>query len=353
MRRVGRAHDLVSAVRAALIGFGYWGQNLARNIKAAHNLELVVVADVDQSRRDAATAAVGAQGAASLDEVLARDDVDAVVLATPASMHESDAIRVLESGRDVLVEKPLAMSTTGAERVVAAADETGRIAMVGHTFLYSAPVAHLRASIEAGELGKIQYIYSQRLSLGRIRTDCNALWNFAPHDVSILLHLLDEEPVAVAAQGLSFLTDDVSDVFFATLRFASGVAANLHVSWIDPRKVRLMTVVGDKKMAVYDDVAVEQKITMHDAGVAGPTGPDLGAFRSMAEFQWTVRAGDITIPKLQLREPLLAEMEAFGEACLSREPPLTDARHGLAVVRVLEAIQRSADLGGASQEIKR
>ncbi|MDQ6949165.1 MAG: Gfo/Idh/MocA family oxidoreductase, partial [Actinomycetota bacterium] len=273
--------------RTALIGFGYWGANLARNLSAAKGIELVGVADPDEERRRAAAAKFpGSATWSDLAEALDDPTVDAVVLATPAASHGPMALQVLGSGRHVLVEKPLALDVGQAQAVADLADEAGLVAMVGHTFLYSAPVLKLREYIDANELGKVQYLYSQRLSLGRIRRDCNALWNFAPHDLSIMLYVLGEQPVEVSAHSFSFIQPGIGDVFFASMTFPSGVGANLHVSWIDPRKTRLLTIVGDEKMAVYDDVSADRKIQLFDAGLAPPGDQPLGAFSSLGDFQW-------------------------------------------------------------------
>jgi predicted dehydrogenase len=224
--------------------------------------------------------------------------------------------------------------------------------MVGHTFLYSPPVQKLRDYIRNGDLGHVQYLYSQRLSLGRIRTDCNALWNFAPHDVAIMLWLLGEPAVEVSGRGFSFIQSGIEDVCFASIAFESGIGANLHVSWIDPRKTRLMTVVGDQKMVVYNDVSSDQKLWLFDAGVARTESPTLGDYAGMGEFQWRTRAGDIVIPNVAMREPLLAELEAFGESCRTGVPPESDARHGVEVVRVLTAIEESMGQGGAPVKVR-
>lgn len=339
-------------VRTALVGYGYWGVNLARNLAAASTVELVGVADADDGRRAEVKAQLpGARTWSGLDEVLDDPDVEAVVVATPASFHGRMALDVLRSGRHVLVEKPLAMDPAEADLVADEAEAGALVAMVGHTFLYSPPVDRLRRYVTEGELGAVQYLYSQRLSLGKIRRDCNALWNFAPHDVSIMLYVLADRVVEVSARGYSFIEPGIDDVCFASLTFASGVGANLHVSWIDPRKTRLMTIVGDRKMAVYDDVSPDQKIWVHDAGVARSENPTLGEYASMGEFQWRTRAGDIVIPNVPMREPLLLEMEAFGRACRTGEPPPSDARHGAEVVRILAAIDESARGHGAPVEV--
>jgi predicted dehydrogenase len=336
----------------ALVGYGYWGVNLARNLVAADTVRLIGIADGDPGRQEAAKAAFGSLRIwPDLDSVLEDSEVEAVVVATPASTHAAIALRVLESGRHVMVEKPLALNVEDAEAVVEVADRRGRIAMVGHTFLYSPPVRRLRAYIEQGDLGAVQYLYAQRLSLGKVRQDCNALWNFAPHDISIMLHLLGERPVEVSARGFSFITGDLEDVCFASMAFESGIGANLHVSWIDPRKARLLTVVGDRKMAIYNDVSVDQKIQVVDAGIARSSNPNLGEYASMGEFQWRTRQGDIVIPHVSMTEPLLLQMTAFGSACRSGQPPLASARHGAEVVRVLAAIDESARRRGAPVEI--
>jgi predicted dehydrogenase len=339
-------------VGVALVGYGYWGANLARNIQSVADLDLVVVADSQEEQRVAAAMAhPSARVCDSLDEALSDERVDAVVLAVPAGMHADQARQVLEAGRHVMVEKPLALVPSDAEALVETAKQVNRIAMVGHTFLYSPPVRRLRDYIVEGDLGAVQYLYSQRLSLGRIRRDCNALWNFAPHDVAIMIYLLEERPVEVSATSLAVVDNDVADVFFASLTFPSGITANLHVSWIDPRKTRLMTIVGDEKMAIYNDVSVDQKLWIVDAGVA--KSGDFGEYESLGDFQWRTRAGDILIPKVEMTEPLRNEMQAFATACITGEAPLTDARHGADVVVVFAAIDESARRRGAPVELSR
>jgi predicted dehydrogenase len=340
---------VTAPVGVGVLGYGYWGATLARNLAAASSTELVAIADADPDRRAAATS-TGVKVVDSLDDLLVDDEVNAVVIATPASLHVDSALRALRAGRHVLVEKPLAMDPESADEVVRVSDEVGRVLMVGHTFLYAAPVRTLRAAIDDGELGAVQYLYSQRLSLGRIRRDCNAMWNFAPHDVSIMLYLIGERVVEVSATGFAFIQPDIDDVCFASLTFESGIGANLHVSWIDPRKTRLMTVVGDRKMAIYNDVSVDQKLWIVDAGVAG-TGSGFGEYESLGDFQWRTRAGDIVIPHIEVVEPLLAEMQAFGDACASGVASVTDGRHGAEVVRVLHAIDESARQGGAPVKV--
>jgi predicted dehydrogenase len=328
-------------VSVALVGFGYWGVNLARNIEASTRTRLVAVVESDRDRAEKASAGhPSAHVVDSLSSALGRVHIDAVVIATPAATHAPLAEEAMRAGLHVLIEKPFATSSDEAERLLRVATETDRMCVAGHTFLYSAPVRALRQRIVAGDLGDVRYLYSQRLNLGRVRSDCNALWNFGPHDVSIIIHLLDDRPVEVSGRGASYLQQGIDDVCFATMHFSSGVVANLHVSWLDPRKTRLMTVVGSEKMAVFDDVSADKKISIFDSGVDHSV-KSQAEFSSMGDFQWRTRAGGIEIPHLALREPLLTEMDEFAIACRTGNPPVSDATSGRDVVRVLEAIDAS------------
>lgn len=331
---------MLDPVGIALVGYGYWGKNLARNTQASPATELVGIVEVENSKRRAAHSAYPhAQAWTSLEDALAEETVEGLVIATQASSHFELAIQALRAGRHVLIEKPIAKSVADSEALVSEAQARDLVLMVGHTFLYSSRVEMLKRWISAGELGQVQYIHSKRLSLGRIRSDCNALWNFAPHDLSIMMHLLDERPVEVSARGFAFVQPDIEDVCFASLTFPSGVGANLHVSWIDPLKTRTTTVVGDRKMAVYDDVSVDRPLHLIDSGVA--VDQAYGDFLTFGEFQWTVRAGDITIPRVDMVEPLLKELTHFGECCRTGSQPISDGQNGLDVVRVLVALDES------------
>ncbi|MDT4911873.1 MAG: hypothetical protein QOC66_1001 [Pseudonocardiales bacterium] len=342
-----------SPVRVALVGYGYWGRNLARNIVAADSLELVAVCETDEQSLAAARAAVPtARLYTNVEDVLADDEVEAVVIATPAVRHAELALAALHSHRHVFVEKPLATTLEDCELLVKLADLHRLTLMVGHTFLYSAPLRRLHRYITEGALGEVQYLYSQRLSLGRIRRDCNALWNFGPHDISIMLYLLDDRPVEVSARSHSFIGKGIDDVCFASLTFASGIVGNFQCSWIDPRKVRLVTVVGDRKMAIYDDVSSDQKLQLADAGVSNEGNHPMGNFDSLGEFQWRTRVGDLLIPHIPMTEPLLVEMDAFGDACRTGARTLTDGAHGRDVVRILTALDESAARRGAPVEVR-
>lgn len=336
---------MTTGIGTAVVGYGYWGVNLARNVAGASATHLVGVCDPDPDRQAVLLQHhPNAEVWSDLTAVLADERVEAVVLATPASTHHGLGLEVLRSGRHLMVEKPLSETVSDAEELVAEADARSLLLMVGHTFLYANPVHHLKRWIDEAELGTVQYLYSQRLSLGRIRRDTNALWNFAPHDISIMNHLLGETPCAVTAKGFSFIQPGIDDVCFASLTYPSGVGANLHVSWIDPRKTRLMTVVGDQKMAIYNDVSTDQPLWMVDSGVARDA--TLGEYESLGDFQWRTRAGDIVIPRIPMSEPLRAEIEAFGNAAAGNGTVPTDGRHGLEVVKVLAAIDESAHNDG-------
>jgi predicted dehydrogenase len=294
----------------------------------------------------------------SLEDALGAPDIDAVVLATPASLHAEHAIAALQAGKQVFVEKPLALSVADCERVIAEAKAARRVLMVGHTFLYSEPVRYLRQLIQEGELGRVLYIYGQRLNLGIIRQDLNALWNFAPHDISILLYLLDERPVRASARQFSVLHHQLEDMAFLVLEFPSGVVGHLHDSWLDPRKIRQFTVVGSEKMVVYDDTELELPLRIYDKGVRQlpevlttggerPFAPDQG----FGEFKLQVRAGDVIAPRIEPSEPLRSEIEHFVQCALTGKQPLTDGAHGRDVVEVLEAAERSSAQAGVAQTI--
>jgi predicted dehydrogenase len=270
-----------------------------------------------------------------LNEVLADPALDAVALATPVPSHADTAVRVLEAGKHCFVEKPLAQSVADAERVVAAAEAAGRVLMVGHLLEYHPGVQRLKQLVESRELGdRIYYIYGNRLNLGKLRADENALWSLGAHDVSVVLYLADEEPWEVVAHGESYVQDGVEDVVFCFLRFPSGLSAHLHLSWLDPHKERRFTVVGSRRMATFDDMALEGKLQVFDKGF------DEGA-RGYGEY--ITRTGDIFSPSIPNLEPLRVECEHFVESVRWGRRPRSDGMSGLRVVRVLEELQRSLD----------
>lgn len=338
-------------VNVALVGLGYWGPNLARNLVLLKGGRLHTLCDTRQEQLARFSPQYpGVKTAIDYDEVLSDPGVDAVVLATPLAAHHAMARAALLAGKHVMVEKPMAATSSECEELVALADERRLTLMVGHVFIYNAAVRKVRDYIDSGELGQILYIYSQRLSLGQVRQDANALWNFAPHDLSILGYWLRAEPIHAVARGYDYLQPGIEDVVFMTLDYPGGVGANVHISWLDPLKVRRMTVVGSEKMVVYDDVNADARIMLYDKGVTKASRrPDaarhasLGSYETYAEFQLLLRAGDVLIPKLDFVEPLRLETQHFVDCILSGTTPDTDGRDGLRVVRALEAAQRSLE----------
>jgi predicted dehydrogenase len=320
-------------VRVGVVGLGYWGPNLARNFAALPGCELRWCCEGDDAAR-ARFAPVfrSARFTAQLDDLLADPDLDAVALATPVPTHAELAVRVLEAGKHCFVEKPLAQSVADAERAVAAAERAGRVLMVGHLLEYHPAVARLKEVVDAGELGDIHYIYSRRLNLGKLRADENALWSLGAHDLSVVLHLAGEEPCAAEARGESYMRPGVEDVVFCFLRFPSGLAAHLHLSWLDPHKERVFTVVGSRRMASFDDMELERKVTVYDKGFD----------ESASTYgEYITRSGDTWSPRVPAVEPLRAECEHFLACVHTGARPRSDGRSGLRVVRVLEALQES------------
>jgi predicted dehydrogenase len=322
-------------MRVGVAGLGYWGPNLARNFAALAGCELAWLCDADPATVDRVAARFpGVRSTTALDDLLDDAELDAIVLATPVPTHAALAVRVLESGKHCFVEKPLAVDVASAERAVAAAREAGRVLMVGHLLEYHPAVARLKEVADSGDLGDIHYIYSNRLNLGKLRADENALWSLGAHDVSVVLLLAGEEPYEVEAHGESYINAGVEDVVFAFMRFPSGLTAHLHLSWLDPHKERRFTVVGSRRMATFDDMDLERKVTVYDKGFDEDS-------RSYGEY--ITRSGDIWSPRVPNREPLRVECEHFVECVREGRTPQSDGASGLRVVRVLEALQQRLD----------
>ena len=335
------------SVNVVVVGLGYWGPNLARAVATVRGGGLYGICDTDAARIERfARAYPGARTYATLDDVLADDDAHAIVLSTPVDSHFGLARRILSAGRHVLVEKPLARSSEECRTLIDLARVQGVVLMVGHVFLFNAAVRKVRDYIDSGELGDILYAYSQRLNLGKVRTDVNALWNFAPHDLSILSYWLGAGPERIAARGYSYVQPGIEDVVFVTADFPGNIGANIHISWLDPQKVRLMTVVGSRKMVVYDDTNADARVVVYDKGVDSVPATGLGTFETFGQFQLLHRAGDVLIPAVDFTEPLLLETQHFVDCIRDGTRPLTDGESGLAVVRALEAAQRSLDAQG-------
>src|SRR5262245_9875688 len=320
--------------RVALLGFGQWGRNLARNFARLGALH--VVSDPDSRALDAAGKAYpDARLTADWGEPIADPDVQACAIAAPAALHYDLARRALEAGKDVFVEKPLALTAKEGETLVALAEKQGRVLMVGHLLEYHPAIERLRELVATGELGKIQYVYSNRLNLGRIRTEENALWSFAPHDVHVLLRLLGEAPEEVACQGGSYLSHQLSDVTSSVMNFASGVRAHIFVSWLHPFKEQKLVVVGERKMAVFDDTLAADKLQLY---------PHRVDWIERVPVAVKAAAETVALPEA---EPLAQECQHFLECVTTRRRPRTDGRNGVEVLRVLEACQLSLERGGS------
>ncbi len=329
-------------IRVGVAGLGYWGPNLARNFASLPGCELHLVlrrprgsARALRARRSRPRASPPTSTTCS-----ATPSSTPSCSPRPSPRHAALAERVLRGGKHCFVEKPLAQSVADAERAVAAAEESGRLLMVGHLLEYHPGVAKLKEIADSGELGDIHYIYSNRLNLGQLRADENALWSLGAHDVSVVLHLADEEPYELDARGESYMRQGIEDVVFGYLRFPSGLAAHLHLSWLDPHKERRFTVVGSKRMATFDDMDIERKVTVYDKGFDEDSG-------SYGEY--ITRAGDIYSPRIANREPLRLECEHFIECVREGRAPLSDGASGLRVVRVLEGLQGRLDASRREQ----
>ena len=333
-----------SSIQVGVVGLGYWGPNLARNFAVLEGCELRWCCDADQGKRQALERSFpGTRFTADLADLLADPGLDAVVLATDVPSHARLAIEVFRAGKHCFVEKPLAQSAAEAAAVVDEAAAADRILMVGHLLEYHPGVAKLKEIVGSGELGDVRYVYSNRLNLGKVRDDENALWSLGAHDVSVLLHLFDEEPAEALAYGESFVREGVEDVVFCYLRFASGRVAQMHLSWLDPHKERRFTVVGSNRMATFDDMALERKVTVYDKGVDPP-------IRNYGEY--ITRSGDVMSPQISNEEPLRIECRHFVECVREGREPRSGAASGLRTVRVLEALQRSLEAGGAPQALQ-
>ncbi len=320
----------------AQIGVGYWGPNLLRNLSASKRCRVKTVVDLARERQDYVRRLYPSiQATDDVESVLQDSDVSAVIIATPVATHFDLATKALFAGKHILVEKPLATSVKEVEEIATLAEKNDLVAMVGHTFLFSPPVRYVKKLIDAGILGDIRYIYSQRLNLGRIRSDVDALWNFAPHDISIIQYWLNEPtPLAVVRHGAAYVQDAVADVVFLNITYPNNVMANIHVSWLDPRRVRSITVIGTKQMVVYDDTA-EAKVAIHDKGIDRKAASD----GHVPAYEY--RSGDVTLPKIDAQEPLRVELDHFFDCIQNGTPCLTGPDHAKKVVQILSSAERA------------
>lgn len=324
----------------AVLGYGYWGPNLVRNFASMPDVEVTWVCDSNPVMLEKlAERHPKIRGTANMDDVFADKNTTAVAIAFPAQYHAEIALKAMEHGKHVFIEKPMTLSIEDSEKIVDARKKTGLVVMVGHLLLYNSAVRKMKELIDQGELGDILYLYSQRLNLGLVRTQENALWSLATHDISVALYLLGESPVSVSSKGQWYLSEGVEDTVFTHMRFPGKKMAHMHVSWLDPHRVRRLTVVGEKKMAVLDDVEPSEKLKVFDKGVQSPQ------YRTFDEV-FSLRFGDITIPYVKPSEPLKLECRHFVDCVMKGEEPLSGAASGLEVVRVLDAAQRSLKNGG-------
>ena len=330
-------------INIAQIGVGYWGPNLLRNLTANENCSVKVVVDLSEKRRRFVKGIYPSVNVTDKIEFVLNDpDISAVVIATPVTSHFAFTMKALAAGKHVLVEKPMATSVEEVEQIGNLAKEKSLVAMVGHTFLYNAAVRYVKQLIDSGDLGDIRYIYSQRINLGRIRSDVDALWNLAPHDISIIQYWLgDPEPVSISRRGMDYIQNGVEDVVFLNVVYPNNIMANIHVSWLDPHKIRQMTVVGSKKMIIYDDIA-ENKIAIFDKGIdrMAVLGENMD-FDKPNDFQFNHRSGDVVLPKIAWQEPLKVEIEHFIDCITNGTECITSVEHAKKVVQILAISERS------------
>ena len=335
-------------MNVAVVGCGYWGPNLVRNFSSLPGIQVSLCCDRDLTRRERIERLYpNTHTTADFDDVVDDDAIDAVAIATPVNTHFEIAQACLSARKHVLIEKPMAASILECERLIEMAEKAECVLMVGHTFEYSATVRKVREIILSGELGDVLYISIARLNLGLFRSDINVIWDLAPHDISILLYLMGKEPIAVSGQGKAHYQEGIEDVAAATLHFDKGEIAFLHNSWLDPCKVRKATIVGKRKMLVYDDVAHTEKIKVYDKGVSVPA-----HYESFGDFHLSYRYGDIYSPLVEETEPLRVECQHFVDCIENGVVPNTDGRSGERVVRILEAITWSMRREGAYVDVR-
>ncbi len=319
-----------------VIGCGYWGPNLIRNFMQINESDVKMVSDLDDKRlKHVKTNYNTIQTTKNYKEILENPEIDIIAVATPVWLHHKMGIEALNAGKHVFIEKPLASSVKEADDLVKVAEKQNKKLMVGHTFLYTSAVRKMKEVIDSGELGEIYYINTQRLNLGLFQQDINVIWDLAPHDISIILHLLGREPESVQFVGASHINPSIEDVAILTMKFSKDVIAFVQSSWLDPDKVRKITVVGSKKMMVYDDVEPAEKIRIYDKGVEKPEHYD-----TYAEFPYSYKYGDTLIPRLGGSEPLREELSHFLDCIANDKKPLSDGYNGLQVVKVLEKAKK-------------
>lgn len=334
-------------IKAGIIGFGYWGKNIARNFFHSPLFDLVTITDPDPARQEEAEALYPTVAVAADESVIINDpDIQAVAIITPVHKHYELAKRVLQAGKHVMLEKPMTTNYEQAKELVQLAEEKGLTMIVDHTFLYTGAVQKIRELVDRDELGKIDYIDSLRINLGFFRSDINALWDLAVHDVSIINYLLDEKPVALQAIGASHTENQVENISYLTLHYASGAIAHCNCSWSSPVKVRQMVIGGQKKMIVYNDIEPTDKVKVYDRGY------DVKTTEEKNKFLVDYRMGDVYSPKLNIREALESVVEDFGLSISGGVRPLSDGRSALEVIKLLEVADYSMKHDGRRTELE-
>ena len=331
-------------LKTGVVGCGYWGPNLVRNLRQSQDCELKVLCDTSEARLNHMRRLYPEVATSRrFEDLLENPELDALVIATPVRFHYEMARAALSVGKHVFIEKPIARTEAEAQELVSLADSQGLVLMVGHTFLFSPAVRRMKEIIDAGDIGHVQYISARRLNLGLFQKDINVAWDLAPHDISILLYLLEESPLSVSCQGSSHVSRGIEDVTMMYLNFRKNRCAFIHNSWLDPKKVRQMTVVGSQRMIVYDDTEPLEKLKIYDARVEVPPHYD-----TFAEFTYSYHYGDAYVPYIKQDEPLKLECQHFLDCVRKRREPVTSGRLGLDVVRILEAADESLKQQGAS-----
>jgi predicted dehydrogenase len=334
-------------IKVGVVGCGYWGPNLIRNFRSLPDCRLKMMCDISEDRlKHLRTLYPDVEGETNYEHMLNGAGLDAVVIATAVRFHHPMAKASLLAGKHTFIEKPFAPSSAECEELIALAKAKGLVLMIGHTFLYSPPVRKIKEIVDRGDIGEIRYICARRLNLGLFQKDINVTWDLAPHDISIILHIMGEEPVSLNCRGSAHVTPGIEDVTALWLNFSRERSAIVHSSWLDPRKIREMTIVGSKRMVVYDDVAQQEKIKIYDARVERPPHYD-----TFAEFHYAYHYGDMYSPYVKQEEPLKTECQHFLDCIKSGKSPLTSGEKGLEVVRILEASTKSLKENGASIEL--
>lgn len=334
---------MTKQIKVGVVGCGYWGPNLIRNFRSLPDCSLKVMCDLNQDRlRHLRALYPEVEGSTDFNHMLNGAGLDAIAIATAVRFHYPMAKASLLAGKHTFIEKPMAASAKECEELVEIAEEKGLVLMVGHTFLYSPAVRKIKELVEWGDLGEIRYICARRLNLGLFQKDINVAWDLAPHDISIILHIMEENPLSVNCRGSAHVTPGIEDVTSMCLTFGENRSALIHSSWLDPRKTREMTIVGSKRMIVYDDVAAIEKIKIYDARVERPPHYD-----TFGDFHYSYHYGDMHVPYIRQEEPLKSECQHFLDCIKEGINPLTDGRRGLELVRILEASSQSLQQGGA------